>query len=54
MNSVYGILSTDIVGKDLKLIGSAYLPFHPGYVYAAVPSTHDELVNEIRVIYVIA
>ena len=48
MNSVYGLLSTEVIHSLPKVLGPAYLPLYPGYVYAALPATNEKLVSEIR------
>ena len=45
MNSVYGILSTEPINLLPDLVGPAYLPYFPGCVYAALPSSNDSKVN---------
>ena len=48
MDSVYGLISTDVIYDLPKSLGPAYLPFYPGCVYAALPSSSDKLVSNIR------
>ena len=48
MNSVYGLLSTETINSLPKVIGSAYLPFYSGCVYAALPLASDGLVSFIK------
>ena len=48
MNSIYGLLSTEVIHSLPKILGPAYLPLYPGYVYAALPATNEKLVSEIR------
>ena len=43
--SVYGLLSREPIYSLPEVIGKAYLPYHPGYVYAALPVVNDEMVK---------
>ena len=45
MNSVYGIISTEPIYSLPELVGPAYLPYFPGCVYAALPSSSDSKVK---------
>ena len=44
MNSVYGLLSTESLYCLPNVIGSAYLPYYLGCVYAAVPTVSKKPV----------
>ena len=48
MQSVYGLLSTEPICSLPKVIGQAYMPYYPGYVYAAVSSNANwKMVSKI-------
>ena len=40
-------MSTEPMYELPKVVGPAYLPLYPGYLYAAVPSTSNELVSKL-------
>ena len=44
MNSAYGLISTKPICSLPNIVGSAYLPYHPGCIYAALPVVSDRLV----------
>ena len=45
MNSVYGLLSTEPIYSPPNAVGCVYLPYFPGYMYAAIPDVSEKSVN---------